>query len=63
MAKIYNSITELIGNTPLLRLNNFKQQNNLKADLIGKVEFFNEESEKTEALVEAINQLKKSLDN
>lgn len=41
MAKIYNSITELIGNTPLLRLNNFKKNNNLKADLIGKVEIFN----------------------
>lgn len=41
MAKVYNSITELIGNTPLLRLNNFKQENDLKADLIGKVELFN----------------------
>lgn len=41
MAKIYNSLTELIGNTPLLELSNIEQSFGLKARLIAKVEFFN----------------------
>lgn len=39
MAKIANSITELIGNTPLVRLN--KVETGLEADLIVKLEYFN----------------------
>ncbi len=35
--KIYNSITELIGNTPLLRLNSFET----KAKIFAKLEYFN----------------------
>ena len=38
---IYNSITELIGRTPLVQLNTFAQKRSLKANLIAKVEFFN----------------------
>ena len=38
---IYNSITELIGRTPLVQLSTFAQKRNLKANLIAKVEFFN----------------------
>lgn len=38
---IYNSITELIGNTPLVKLNTFGVNRNLKANVIAKVEFFN----------------------
>ena len=38
---IYNTITELIGRTPLVQLNTFAQNRNLKANLIAKVEFFN----------------------
>ena len=38
---IYNSITDLIGNTPLVQLSTFAQKRNLKANLIAKVEFFN----------------------
>ena len=38
---IYNSITELIGKTPLVQLSTFAQKRNLKANLIAKVEFFN----------------------
>lgn len=41
MDKIYNSLTELVGNTPLLRLNNYKNANDLKANVIGKLEYFN----------------------
>lgn len=39
MAKIANSITELIGNTPLLRVNKFVK--GLEADLLVKLEYFN----------------------
>ncbi len=39
MAKIYNDITELIGNTPLIRLN--KIAKGAGADILAKLEFFN----------------------
>ena len=38
---IYNTITELIGRTPLVQLGTFAQKRNLKANVIAKVEFFN----------------------
>jgi cysteine synthase len=37
--KIYNNITELIGNTPLVRLNNLNQD--AAADVLLKLEYFN----------------------
>lgn len=37
----YNNITELIGKTPLVKLNNLIKQENLNANLFVKVEFFN----------------------
>ena len=39
--KIYESIIELIGKTPLVRLNKFEQEKNLSAKVLAKVEFFN----------------------
>jgi cysteine synthase len=39
MAKIANSITELVGNTPLVRLNKITKE--VKADVVAKLEFFN----------------------
>jgi cysteine synthase A len=39
--KIYNNLTELIGNTPLLRLGKYEKVHNVKANLIGKIEYFN----------------------
>lgn len=41
MAKIYNSALELVGKTPLVRLNSIIKKHNLKADLLAKVEYFN----------------------
>ena len=38
---IYNSITELIGGTPLLRLNRYEKSRALKAEVIAKLEYFN----------------------
>ena len=39
--KIAKSLIELIGNTPLLELSNYNKENNLKANIIGKLEYFN----------------------
>lgn len=39
--KIYDQITQLIGNTPLLRLNNYIKANSLEADILAKLEYFN----------------------
>jgi cysteine synthase A len=41
MAKIADSLTELIGKTPLLRLDKFAQKLNLEAVIIGKLEYYN----------------------
>lgn len=41
MAKIYRSLTELIGNTPLLELRNYVQAHQLKATILAKLEYFN----------------------
>lgn len=38
---IYNSVLELVGNTPLLRLHNIEKAFGLKAKLLAKLEFFN----------------------
>ena len=38
---LYNSTIELIGNTPLLRLNNIEKLFNLNAKLYAKLEMFN----------------------
>lgn len=41
MSKIYQNITDLIGNTPLLKLNNYHENLNLKGNIIAKLEYFN----------------------
>ncbi len=41
MAKIYNSVTDLIGRTPLMRLKNIEAEYALKAQLLVKLESFN----------------------
>lgn len=41
MAQIYQSLIDLIGNTPLVQLNNIMTDFNLKARLIAKIESFN----------------------
>lgn len=41
MAAIYNSILDLVGNTPLVRLNKVKEELGLEANLLVKVEYFN----------------------
>ncbi len=39
--KIYNSVAELIGNTPLIKLNNLTEQLEISATVLGKMECFN----------------------
>ncbi len=41
MSKIYTSIDQLIGKTPLLELTNFEKANNLGATILAKLEYFN----------------------
>lgn len=41
MAKIYKSVTELIGRTPIIELVNIENKNSLKATLLAKLEYFN----------------------
>jgi cysteine synthase A len=41
MSKIYQNLTDLIGNTPLLQLNNYNASHNLEARLLAKLEYFN----------------------
>ncbi|MBR3144314.1 MAG: cysteine synthase A [Clostridia bacterium] len=41
MSKIYTSVTELIGKTPLLELTNIEKELNLKAKIFAKLEYFN----------------------
>ena len=39
--KVYNKITDLIGSTPLLKLNSLIERENLGADVFAKLEYFN----------------------
>jgi len=41
MARIYDDITQTIGNTPLVRLNRTAAQHGAKAEILLKLEFFN----------------------
>jgi cysteine synthase A len=41
MAKIYTSIDQLIGKTPLLELSNIEKEEGLEARLLAKLEYFN----------------------
>lgn len=41
MANIHNSITEIVGHTPLVELTNYEKNNKLNAKIIGKLEYLN----------------------
>ncbi|MCX7722720.1 MAG: cysteine synthase A [Verrucomicrobiae bacterium] len=41
MARIFNDITETVGNTPLVRLNRTAQKHSVVAEVLLKLEFFN----------------------
>ena len=54
MSKIYNSIAELVGNTPLLRLSNYIENNKIDANIIAKVEYFNPAGSVKDRIAKAI---------
>lgn len=41
MSKIYHSVTELVGHTPLIEFHRLKEALGLKGRIVGKVEYFN----------------------
>lgn len=57
--KIYDSAAELVGNTPLVRLNNLAKKYGLKAEITAKVESFNPFSVKDRVAVGIIAQAEK----
>lgn len=58
--KVYGSITELVGHTPLLELVNFEKKHSLDAKIYAKIEFFNPAgSVKDRVALEMIEQYEK----
>lgn len=41
MSKVKNSFLDLVGNTPIVRVNNLIKKDELKADVLAKLEYFN----------------------
>ncbi len=39
--KIFNSLAELVGNTPLLKISNYCEEKGIKANIFAKLEYFN----------------------
>lgn len=39
--KIYHSIAELVGETPLVELTNYEKEHDLQATVLAKLEYFN----------------------
>ena len=54
MANIHKSIVELVGKTPLVELSNFENNNNLEANIIAKVEYFNPAGSVKDRIAKAI---------
>ena len=54
MGKVYNSVTELIGGTPLLKANNFIKANDIKANIYVKLEYFNPAGSVKDRIAKAI---------
>jgi cysteine synthase A len=41
MSKVFKSLADLVGKTPLLELSNYEKKNNLEATVIAKLEYYN----------------------
>ena len=54
MSKIYKTITELVGKTPLVELVNYNEQNNLSATIVAKIEGFNPAGSVKDRIAKAI---------
>lgn len=51
---IYKSATDLVGNTPLVEINNFKEKYNLSVRLLAKLEYFNPAGSVKDRIAKAI---------
>lgn len=51
---VYNSALDLVGNTPLLKANNFIKANSLQADIYAKLEYFNPAGSVKDRIAKAI---------
>ncbi len=51
---IYKSTLDLVGNTPLVEVNNFSKKNNLEAKLLVKLEYFNPAGSVKDRIAKAI---------
>lgn len=59
--RIYNNITELAGNTPLVRLSEYSSKRNLNAEILAKLEYLNPTgSAKDRVAIAMINDAEKS---
>lgn len=54
MAKVYKSLTDLIGKTPLLELSNYEKKYDLKASIVAKLEYFNPAGSVKDRIAKAI---------
>ena len=54
MSKIYKSITDLVGHTPLVELVNYEKENNLEATVIAKIEGLNPAGSVKDRIAKAI---------
>ncbi|MBQ0058789.1 MAG: cysteine synthase A [Lachnospiraceae bacterium] len=54
MANIYTSADQLIGSTPLLELSNIEKENDLKATILAKLEYFNPAGSVKDRIAKAI---------
>ncbi|PIM95145.1 Cysteine synthase [Candidatus Hodgkinia cicadicola] len=52
--KIYSSITEIIGNTPIVRLKKLEEKYNIKTQLYGKLEYLNPFGSANDRVAEAL---------
>ena len=52
--KIHNSVTDLIGNTPLIELTNYEKKHKINAKIIGKLEYFNPAGSSKDRVARAI---------
>ena len=54
MAKVYDSILDLVGKTPLVELKRIEEKEGLQAKLIAKVESFNPAGSVTDRIAKAM---------
>ncbi len=54
MSKVYQSLTDLIGNTPLLELVNYEKKQDLQARILVKLEYFNPAGSAKDRIAKAI---------